>query len=147
MMWTETCFCGHSAQSHIYPGSTLFGDCHECRCELYNPPGGLRGVPVHPLFAFTEDEYRMVSCTHCAKFRVSPDGICESCDWDNDRHGDVGNTRPDYCGKSPTKKHEVPLIAPALSANYCRFCLKTILLGQANKNERIARFWKPSKGV
>jgi hypothetical protein len=40
------------AKLHVYPGSTFYGDCHECHCELYNPPGGLKGVPIHPLFVF-----------------------------------------------------------------------------------------------
>jgi len=83
------CICGHSAELHLYPNSKLFGDCHECRCELYNPPGGLKGVPVHPLFAFTEDEFRMVSCSKCHRFRVLPIGICESCRWDNGAQGMV----------------------------------------------------------
>ena len=35
------------AKSHVYPGSTLYGDRHECHCELYNPPGGLKGGCAH----------------------------------------------------------------------------------------------------
>ncbi len=99
----EACACGHSDNSHVYPGSTLFGDCHECRFELYNPPGGLKGVPLHPLFAFTENEFRFVSCAQCSRFRVLPGGVCEGCGWDNDNHGIVEDTRPNYCRDSPTK--------------------------------------------
>jgi hypothetical protein len=139
------CTCGHSAKLHLYPESNLFGDCHECSCELYNPPGGLKGVPIHPLFAFTEDEFRMVSCSKCHRFCVLPDGICESCGWDNDAQGMVEDTRPDYCLDSPTRKHEVPRIAPSLRANYCRYCLRTVQEGQKTKRrERVKRFWKPN---
>lgn len=62
-----TCRCGHSSESHIYPGSHLYGDYHECECELYNPAGGLKGVPIHPLFSFTENEFRFVSCVRCGR--------------------------------------------------------------------------------
>ncbi len=138
----EACACGHSDNSHVYPGSTLFGDCHECRCELYNPPGGLKGVPLHPLFAFTENEFRFVSCAQCSRFRVLPGGVCEGCGWDNDNHGIVEDTRPNYCRDSPTKQHHVPSIAPGLPANYCTCCLRTIQNGKAKKGEHVMRFWK-----
>lgn len=118
----DTCLCGHSSQSHIYPGSAQYGDCHHCECELYNPVGGLRGLPIHPLYAFSEDEYRMVSCTVCGRFRVVPNGVCESCGWDNDNNGLVERTRPQYCRHSPTRQHEVP----SLESNHCRFCLRAI---------------------
>jgi hypothetical protein len=124
------CLCGHSAELHLYPESTLFGDCHECECELYNPPGGLKGVPIHPLFAFTEAEFRMVSCAHCYRFRVLPEGVCENCTWDNDGHGMVEVTRPDYCLHSATKKHEITTAGTAHT--YCRYCLRTIQEGKTN---------------
>lgn len=94
----KLCRCGHSAVSHIYPaaGPTMYGDCHQCRCELYNPPGGIKGIPIHPLFAFTEDEFRFIACVNCERFRVLPDGVCEVCGWDNDNNGMVGSTRPDH---------------------------------------------------
>jgi hypothetical protein len=120
------CLCGHSKELHLYPGSALYGDCHECECELYNPPGGLKGVPLHPLFAFTEAEFRMVSCGHCYRFRVLPDGVCEGCGWDNDSLGMVEDTRPEYCLKSPTKKHGAARIITPLNANHCIYCLRTI---------------------
>jgi hypothetical protein len=122
------CTCGHPSELHLYPAdSALYGDCHECECELNNPLGGLKGVPVHPLFAFTEDEFRMVSCSHCYRFRVLPEGVCESCGWDNDAHGMAEYTRPDYCLDSPTKKHEAPRTAkPGVRGNYCRYCARTI---------------------
>jgi hypothetical protein len=141
---TADCICGHSAKLHVYPESTLYGDCHECRCELYNPPGGLKGVPIHPLFAFTEAEFRMVSCSGCHRFEVLPEGICESCGWDNDNQGVVEDTRPDYCLESPTRKHVVPHIIPALRANYCRYCLRTIQDGTTKRREEVKRFWKPN---
>ena len=141
-MATDDCKCGHSAESHIYPGSTLFGDCHECPCGLYNPPGGIKDLPIHPLFSFTEDEFRIVSCNHCGPFRVVPDGICESCGWDKDNAGMVEETRPSYCRHSPTREHEIPSIAPSVSANYCRFCLKTIRNGTTIRGEKVMRYWK-----
>jgi hypothetical protein len=137
------CHCGHSAKSHVYPGSTLYGDCHECHCELYNPPGGLKGVPIHPLFAFTEEEFRMVSCTQCDRFRILPEGVCEGCGWDNDNQGVVEDTRPNYCRHSPTKEHDIPFVIPSLQANYCRFCLRTIQPGTTKRRERVMRFWQP----
>jgi len=139
------CICGHSAELHHYPESKLFGDCHECRCELYNPPGGLKGVSVHPLFAFTEDEFRMVSCSKCHRFCVLPVGICESCGWDNDAQGMVEDTRPDYCLNSPTRKHAVPRIGTSLGANHCIYCLKTIREGNTKRREHVMRFWKKPK--
>jgi hypothetical protein len=116
----DMCRCGHSSNSHIYPGSALYGDCHHCECELYDPAGGLKGVPIHPLFAFTEDEYRMVSCAECGRFRVVPDGVCERCGWDNDNNGLVEQTRPQYCRHSPTRQHEVP----SFESSHCRHCLQ-----------------------
>jgi hypothetical protein len=121
------CKCGHPAESHIYPGTALFGDCNECRCELYNPPGGLRGVPLHPLFTFTEAEFRMVACTSCGRFRVLPEGVCEACGWDDDNDGPSTETRPNFCRHSPTREHDVPFIKYPLRANYCRFCLRTLV--------------------
>lgn len=118
----DGCRCGHSSKSHIYPGSTQYGDCHLCECELYNPAGGLKGVAIHPLFVFTKDEFRMVSCARCARFRVAPGGVCESCGWDNDNNGFVEQTRPQYCRHSPTKQHEVP----SLESSRCRYCLRAI---------------------
>jgi hypothetical protein len=143
-MTAPDCICGHSAELHLYPvRSTLYGDCHQCRCELYNPPGGLVGVPIHPLFAFTDAEFRLVSCSRCNRFFVLPEGICESCGWDNDRQGMVEDTRPAYCLDSPTRKHEVPRIAPEARSNYCRYCLRTIEEGKKTKrSERVSRFWK-----
>lgn len=138
---TADCICGHPAELHLYPESNLYGDCHECECELYNPPGGLKGVPIHPLFAFTEAEFRMVSCGRCHRFCVLPEGICERCGWDNDNQGPVENTRPDYCFDSPTRKHAVPHIIPDLRA-YCRYCLRTIEEGKAKSGEHVGRFWK-----
>ena len=76
----------------------------------------------------------MVSCAHCYRFRVLPDGVCEGCGWDNDGHGMVAHARPDYCFDSPTKKHGIPRIVSALKANYCRYCAKTIEEGKT-KNE------------
>jgi len=141
----DSCKCGHAAESHIYPGSTLYGDCHECNCALYNPPGGLKEVPVHPLFAFTEDEFRLVSCNRCGRFRVVPEGVCEACGWDNDGQGNVEETRPDYCRHSTTRKHEIPLITSEIHANYCPYCLKTIQQGTTKRREQVSRFWKPNK--
>jgi hypothetical protein len=143
----DVCRCGHSAKAHLYPQSTLFGDCHECDCELYNPIGGLKGVPLHPLFAFTEDDFRFVSCKQCGRFRVVPDGVCESCGWDNDNQGVVEHTRPDYCRHSPTKKHAIPMLGLSLNANYCRYCLKTIQQGTTKRHERVSRFWKPNRNA
>lgn len=136
------CICGHSAELHLYPESTLYRDCHECRCELYNPPGGLKGVSLHPLFAFTEEQFRMFSCSQSHRFCVLPEGICESCGWDNDNQGMVEDTRPNYCLDSPTRTHEVPRIIPALRANYCRYCLRTIEEGKTKRRENVMRFWK-----
>jgi|SRR5215831_15756039 len=116
------CRCGHLPESHIYPGTAQFGDCHLCECELYNPARGIKGLPIHPLFAFKEDEYRMLSCTICGRFRVVPDGVCESCGWDNDNNGLVDQTRPQYCRHSPDKQHEVP----SLESSRCRYCLRAI---------------------
>jgi hypothetical protein len=145
-MNADTCLCGHSAEMHLYPESTLFGDCHECPCELYNPPGGLKGVPIHPLFAFTEDEFRMVSCGKCARFLVLPEGVCESCGWDNDNQGMVEDTRPDYCLNSPSRQHQIPRIIPALRENYCVYCLRTIEQGKKTKRrEQVMKFWKPNE--
>jgi hypothetical protein len=139
---TADCICGHSAKLHLYPASHLYGDCHECECELYNPPGGLKGVPIHPLFAFTEEEFRMVSCNRCHRFFVLPEGVCERCGWDNDNQGPVENTRPHYCLDSPTRKHTIPHIIPTLRANYCVYCLRTIEEGKAKKGEHVERFWR-----
>jgi hypothetical protein len=136
------CRCGHSAELHLYPESTLYGDCHDCRCELYNPVGGLKGVPIHPLFAFTEAEFRFVSCSQCARFRVLPEGVCEACGWDNDNNGVVEQTRHNYCVHSPSKEHEMPLITASLRANYCRHCLRTIENGRAKRHEQVMRFWR-----
>jgi hypothetical protein len=68
----------------------------------------------------------MVSCGHCYRFHVLPDGVCESCGWDNDGHGMVENTRPDYCLKSPTKKHTIARITTPINANRCIYCLNPI---------------------
>lgn len=97
-MADKPCRCGHPAKAHVYPsaGSAMYGDCHECRCELYNPVGGLKGVPIHPLFAFTEDQFRFVSCVNCGRFRVLPDGTCDACGWDNDNGGISEKARLDY---------------------------------------------------
>jgi hypothetical protein len=138
-----TCKCGHPAKLHVYPNSTLYGDCHDCRCELYNPPGGLEGVPLHPLFAFTADEFRFVSCNRCNRFHVLPEGVCDACGWDNDNQGPVEDTRPDYCLHSPTRKHVIPLIVPSVPSNYCRYCLRTISEGKTTKRERVRRYWQP----
>jgi len=118
----DVCRCGHPSESHIYPGSAQYGDCHHCECELYDPAGGIKGLPIHPLFSFTEGEFRMVSCTQCGRFRVAPDGVCEKCGWDNDNDGPVEQTRPQFCQHSPTKMHEIP----SLSSNHCRYCLRAI---------------------
>ena|SRR5450755_1941128 len=142
----ERCRCGHSAGLHVYPSTTLYADCQECACELYDPPNGLAGVPIHPLFAFTENEFRLVSCNQCHKFRVLPEGICERCGWDNDGQGMVEITRPGYCRLSPTKEHEIPFVTPEIQANYCRYCLRTISDGKAKRRERVMRFWKPKSG-
>jgi len=115
------CRCGHSSESHIYPGSIQYGDCHLCECELYNPAGGIKGLPIHPLFSFTEDEFRMVACIQCGRFRVVPEDVCENCEWDNDNNGQVEQTRPEYCRHSPTRQHEV-----TSGSSQCRYCLRTI---------------------
>jgi hypothetical protein len=143
----QLCRCGHAPESHMYPESTLYADCHECSCELYNPPGGLEGVPIHPLFAFTPAEFRMVSCHQCCRFRVLPEGVCERCGWDNDNQGVVENTRPNYCRHSPTREHDIPWIAPSLRANYCRYCLQTIEQGRAKRGEHVERFWGTSPKI
>jgi hypothetical protein len=144
----KDCRCGHSAKKHIFAESALYGDCHDCRCELYDPPGGLKGVPIHPLFSFRESEFRLVSCKKCGHFCVSPEGVCESCWWDNDQKGLVKDTRPSYCWHSPTREHEVPFIKPPLRANYCRYCLKTIQPGRVVKRrERVMRFWKHTQRI
>ena len=149
MEGSKPCQCGHSAEAHIYPGSALYGDCLECRCELYNPPDGLKGVPLHPLFAFTEDEYRFVSCSQCRRFKVLPDGICESCWWDNDNNGMVQRTRPEYCFHSPTRKHQIPDVTPfpdvtrSLKASYCEYCLRTIRPEGVKRKEHVMRYWSP----
>lgn len=127
----DSCFCSHSAKAHLYPNSSLYGDCHECACELYNPPGGLKGVAIHPLFAFTEAEFRMVSCNRCHRFFVLPEGICENCGWDNDNAGMVEDTRPEYCPNSPTKNHVSPRISTVHTVDYCVYCLRTIERGAA----------------
>lgn len=137
----QLCRCGHSPESHIYPDSTLYADCHECSCELFDPPGGLEGVPIHPLFAFTPADFRMMSCYQCGRFRVLPEGVCERCEWDNDNQGFVDNTRPNYCRHSPTRAHEIPWITQSLRANYCRYCLRTIEQGRAKRGEHVGRFW------
>jgi hypothetical protein len=140
------CQCGHSASSHIYPCPTLsYGDCHECRCELYNPPGGLKDIPIHPLFAFSEDEFRFASCSHCGRFYVLPDGVCEQCGWDNDQNGMVETTRPEYCLHSPTKKHVIPNVTAHLRADYCRYCLRTIDECGVKRRENVKKFWKRTK--
>lgn len=120
----------------------MYGDCHECRCELYNPPGGLKGIPIHALFAFKEDEFRFVSCAQCGRFHVLPDGICKACGWDNDNNGMVERTRPDYCFHSPTRKHVVPDLMPSVQTNYCRYCLKTIHADGVKRHENVMRYWK-----
>ncbi len=118
----DTCWCGHSSSVHIYPESTKFGDCHDCKCELYNPVGGLKGVSIHPLFAFTEDQFRFLCCTECGRFSVLPDGICVNCEWDNDNDGFIEETRPQYCLRSSTKQHD----ASSSESGRCRFCLQVI---------------------
>lgn len=118
----DVCRCRHSSESHIYPGTAQYGDCLLCKCELYNPAGGIKGLPIHPLYSFSEEEYRMVSCARCGRFRVVPDGVCESCGWDNDNDGDVEKSRPLYCRHSPTRQHEVP----SLESSRCRYCLRAI---------------------
>jgi hypothetical protein len=141
------CRCGHSEEKHVYPGSTLYGDCHECLCELYNPAraDGLKGVPIHPLFSFTEDQFRFVACSQCGRFRVLPEGLCEACWWDNDNQGPIESTRPDYCYHSLTRKHVIPWVTSFLRANYCICCLKTIKNGTTERHENVMRSWKAKR--